>query len=187
MIVRMMTKDARLTEDVLKTMEKKIHQRLDAYYRHEEEDASALTVKVSENKRIFKVEINMPYAGHQFRTENEERESALPALDKGMDILERQIKKHKTRLSRNLRQEPTPIPEPMTIDDVNELAGDESDFKVVKVKRYASKPMSVPDALLQMDMLGHSFFTFHNAETGSVCTAYRRNDGDYGLIELISM
>ncbi|MDR3050496.1 MAG: HPF/RaiA family ribosome-associated protein [Oscillospiraceae bacterium] len=186
MIVRFAAKDARLPQDILDTTEKKLHQRLDGYYRHETPDASTVLVKIAERKRVFKVEINMPYGGQLFRTENEERETPLPALDKGIDVLERQIKKHKTRLSRDLRQSLTPE-EPVTLADLTPQDEDETEFKLVKVKRYAGKPMTVQDALIQMDLLGHTFYTFYNADTNSVCTAYRRNDGDYGLIELINL
>lgn len=188
MIVRFSAKDARLPEDTLQTMEKKVHARLDSYYRNEAADATTIFVKISERKRFYKLEINMPYGGQLLRTEHEERENAMPALDKGLDVLERQVKKYKTRMNRNLR-------ESIKADaagQVEDAAGTEAvamddgeEFRVVKVKRYETKPMSVQDALLQMDLLGHNFFMFHNTETNAVCTAYRRTDGDYGLIELV--
>ena len=187
MIVRFTVKEARLPEDVLHTMEKKLHQRLDSYYRSEPKDASAVLVKIAENKHVFKVEINMPYGGQLLRTENEERDSVMPALDKGIDVLERQVKKHKTRMTRNLRASIKPDePVETAVDEAAaaETAADE-DFQVVRIKRYESKPMTVQDAVLQMELLGHSFYTFYNMESNKVCTVYRRNDGDYGLIELI--
>lgn len=183
MIVRFAAKDARLPEDMLKTMEKKLHQRLDSYYRNEAEDATTILVKIAENKRIFKMEINMPYGGQMLRAEHAERENAMTALDKGIDVLERQIKKHKTRITRNLRQSLHPL-EPVDLADIAEPEEGEA-FRVVKVKRYETKPMAVQDALLQMDLLGHNFFMFMNAENNKACTVYRRNDGDYGLIELV--
>ena len=64
-----------------------------------------------------------------------------------------------------------------------ELA-EEADEKVVRVKRYAAKPMSVDDAILEMDLLGHSFYMFNNIESGNAATVYRRTDGGCGLIEL---
>ena len=102
MTVRIAAKDTKLPEDVLLSIEKKLHQRLDSYYRNEraeDESGSILTVKISERKRQFKVEINMPYGGQLLRTENEERDNVMPALDKGIDVLERQVKKHKTRMA----------------------------------------------------------------------------------------
>lgn len=189
MNVRFAAKDARLPEDVLHTVEKKLHQRLDSYYRGEPLDASTVLVKVAEKKRVYKVEINMPYGGQLLRTEHEERDNPMPALDKGIDVLERQIKKHKTRMTRNLRDTiklSELVPEPDESAAGIEIDGAESgDFRVVKVKRYESKPMSVQDAVLQMELLGHNFYMFHNVESNRVCTAYRRNDGDYGLLELV--
>ena len=179
MNVRFIVKDARIPQSALETMEKRLHQRLDSYYRVQAEDTSTLVVKITERKGIYKVEITMPYAQHVLRTENEERDMAMPALDKGIDILERQVKKHKTRLNRNLRDVPHPIVE------AAEPVEEERDFEVVKVKQYERKPMSVQDAILEMNLLEHSFFTFLNAQTQQVCTVYRRADGDYGLIELV--
>jgi len=185
MNVRFVTKDARLSEDVLRTMEKKLHQRLDSYYRSGEADAATVLVKIAEKKSIFKVEINMPYGGQQLRTENEERDSAMPALDKGIDVLERQVKKHKTRMTRHLRDSIKPAEEAdlAAMEAEGDPDGGE-DFRVVKIKRYEAKPMTVQDAVLQMELLGHNFYMFHNTENNKICTAYRRNDGDYGLIEL---
>ena len=179
MIVRFIVKDARIPQSALDMMEKKLHQRLDGYYRTQAEDASTLVVKITERKGVYKVEITMPYAQHVLRTENEERDMAMPALDKGIDILERQVKKHKTRLSRNLRDVPQPI------EEAAESAEEARDFDVVKVKRYERKPMSVQDAILEMDLLEHTFFTFFNSQSQQICTVYRRADGDHGLIELI--
>jgi len=190
MNVRFVTKEARLPEDVLRTMEKKLHQRLDAYYRGEAAGAVTVMVKITEKKHVYKVEINMPYGGKLLRTENEERDSAMPALDKGIDVLERQVKRHKTRMTRNLRDSIKPGEDAalsaleMEAATGADEAADE-DFRVVRRKRHESKPMTVQDAVLQMELLGHSFYTFHNTENNTVCTVYRRNDGDYGLIELI--
>ena len=188
MDVRFVAKDARLPEDALHTMEKKLRQRLDSYYRNDRifvDVAPIVLVKISEKKRIFKVEINMPYGGQLLRTENEERDSAMPALDKGIDVLERQVKRHKTRMTRKLRDSIKPGEAADTPPDADTESDADGDFRVVKVKRHESKPMSVQDAVFQMELLGHSFYTFQNSENNKVCTAYRRNDGDYGLIELV--
>ena len=86
------------------------------------------------------------------------------------------MKKLRTRLTRDLRKKP-PV--------ANAAAdADEEEIAVVRVKRYASKPMSVEDAILEMDMLGHSFYMFNNVETGRAATVYLRKDGGCGLIEL---
>ena len=123
--------------------------------------------------------MTMPYMGHTLRTENQEREISLPALDKGIDVLERQMKKLRTRLGRDLRKKPVAAPA-----DVPAEEPEEEEEAVVRVKRYAAKPMSVEDAILEMNLLGHSFYMFNNIESGKAATVYRRKDGGCGLIEL---
>ena len=184
MIVRFVMKDAHVPASIQETMNKRCHQRMDAYFKDEAPDATVITVRVTEQKSTFKVEMTMPYLGHTLRTENQEREISLPALDKGIDILERQMKKLRTRLGRDLRKKPAVAEEAPA--PVEEEAIEEQE-KVIRVKRYAAKPMSVDDAILEMDLLGHSFYMFNNIETGNAATVYRRTDGGCGLIELASL
>ncbi|MBO5535898.1 MAG: HPF/RaiA family ribosome-associated protein [Clostridia bacterium] len=179
MIVRFNTKAAHVPAQVLETMERRTHQRLDSYFREEAPEATVITVRIQEQKNMFKVEMTMPYYGHILRTENQEREISLPALDKGIDVLERQMKKLRTKLGRDLRRKPELDEEPAIAEP-----DEEENENVVRVKRYASKPMNVEDAILEMNLLGHSFFMFNNIESGKVATVYRRKDGGCGLIEL---
>lgn len=179
MIVRFNTKAAHVPAQVLETMERRTHQRLDSYFREETPEATVITVRIQEQKNMFKVEMTMPYYGHILRTENQEREISLPALDKGIDVLERQMKKLRTKLGRDLRRKPELDEEPAAAEP-----DEEENENVVRVKRYASKPMNVEDAILEMNLLGHSFFMFNNIESGKVATVYRRKDGGCGLIEL---
>ena len=182
MIVRFVMKDAHVPASIQETMNKRCHQRMDAYFRDEAPDATVITVRITEQKSTYKVEMTMPYLGHTLRTENQEREISLPALDKGIDILERQMKKLRTRLGRDLRRKPA-VAEDVPIDEP-EAAAEEAAEQVVRVKRYAAKPMSVEDAILEMNLLGHSFYMFSNIETGNAATVYLRKDGGCGLIEL---
>ena len=179
MIVRFVMKDAHVPAAVQETMNKRVHQRMDAYFKEEAEDATVITVRITEQKSTYKVEMTMPYLGHTLRTENQEREISLPALDKGIDVLERQMKKLRTRLGRDLRKKPA-----VAAEAAPEIAEEEEAEQVVRVKRYAAKPMSVEDAILEMNLLGHSFYMFSNIETGMAATVYRRKDGGCGLIEL---
>ena len=178
MIVRFVMKDAHVPASIQETMNKRCHQRMDAYFKDEAEDATVITVRVSQQKSMFKVEMTMPYMGHTLRTENQEREISLPALDKGIDILERQMKKLRTRLSRDKRRKPT-VDEAAVIPEI-----EEEEEQIIRTKRYAAKPMSVEDAILEMDMLGHAFYMFINIESDLPATVYRRQDGGCGLIEL---
>ena len=181
MIVRFVMKDAHVPASIQETMNKRCHQRMDAYFKDEAPDATVITVRVTEQKSTYKVEMTMPYLGHTLRTENQEREISLPALDKGIDILERQMKKLRTRLGRDLRKKPAVAEDAPAIAEEEAI---EEQEKVLRVKRYAAKPMSVDDAILEMDLLGHSFYMFNNIESGNAATVYRRTDGGCGLIEL---
>ena len=101
-------------------------------------------------------------------------------IDKAQDILERQIRKHKTRLSKRLQEGVLKQPDAFRPEvDVEE----EKEFNVVRTKRFAVKPMPVEEAILQMNLLGHEFYMFSNAETNQVNVVYKRKDGNYGLIE----
>jgi len=204
MVTRFVIKDAHVPAGIVETMERRIHQRMDAYFKDEAEGDTVISVRITEQKNTYKVEMTMPYMGHTLRTENQEREISLPALDKGIDVLERQMKKLRTRLARDLRKKP-PVADAAADADEEEIAvvrvkryaskppvaeaapetdDDDEEETVVRIKRYASKPMSVEDAILEMDMLGHSFYMFNNVETGRAATVYRRKDGGCGLIEL---
>ena len=103
MITRFVIKDAHVPAGIVETMERRIHQRMDAYFKDEAEGDTVISVRITEQKNTYKVEMTMHYMGHTLRTENQEREISLPALDKGIDVLERQMKKLRTRLARDLR------------------------------------------------------------------------------------
>ena len=132
MIVRFVMKDAHVPAAVQETMNKRVHQRMDAYFKEEAEDATVITVRITEQKSTYKVEMTMPYMGHTLRTENQEREISLPALDKGIDVLERQMKKLRTRLGRDLRKKPVAAPAEVPAEEP-----EEEEEAVVRVKRYA--------------------------------------------------
>jgi putative sigma-54 modulation protein len=100
-------------------------------------------------------------------------------IDKAEDILERQIRKNKTRLEKRLHTG-TFKPEYFNADvHVDE----ETEFQLVRTKRFTVKPMPVEEAILQMNLLGHEFFMFANSDTNQMNVVYKRKDGGYGLIE----
>lgn len=101
------------------------------------------------------------------------------AIDKAIDRLEGQIRKNKTRLSKRIYKDAFKTESFSAFSNVEE----ESDFKVVRTKKFAIKPMTVEEAILQMNLIGHEFFVFSNAETLDTNVVYRRKDGNYGLIE----
>lgn len=120
------------------------------------------------------IEITIQYGGTFFRSE-EGAESFQNAIDEAVESLERQIRKNKTRLEKRLRTGAFNV----TPDDTDEE--EEGEFRI-RTKTFPIKPMSVEEAILQMNLLEHQFFMFRDAETGEPCVVYRRKDGDYGLI-----
>jgi len=148
--------------------------KLDKFFNEDTE--AHVTMSVQKNRHIL--EVTIPYNGITFRAEVES-EDMYSAIDKAEEILERQIRKNRTRLEKRLRTGAFK-PENFRKDiDVEE----EEEFKVVRTKRFAIKPMPVEEAILQMNLLGHEFFVFTNAETNDINVVYRRKDGNYGLIE----
>lgn len=112
-----------------------------------------------------------------FRAE-ESTTDMYASIDKAIDKLSRQIRRHRTKLDKRLH---TPAPE--AIDEPEVVEAEEEERKVVRVKHFNVKPMSVEDAIMQMEMLGHSFYLFENSDSGRMCVLYIRQDGDYGLLE----
>ena len=100
------------------------------------------------------------------------------ALDAAVGYIERQILKNKTRLSKRLRSEGFPAPAPVGDFEVAE----EKEFDIVRTKRFAVKPMSTEEAILQMNLLDHNFFVFRSSEDVSLSIVYRSKSGGYGLI-----
>ena len=113
------------------------------------------------------------------------------AVDRVADVVDRQIRRFKGKVyhssqarksGRGFRDVPPEAIIEMP-EDVEEEEAIAEMGQVVRTKRFAMQPMSVEDAILQMEMLGHSFFLFFNMDTGDYSVAYRRHDGDYGMIE----
>ena len=100
------------------------------------------------------------------------------AIDAAVGYIERQILKNKTRLAKRLRTEGFPPPAPADDFEVAE----EKEFPIVRTKRFSVKPMSPEEAILQMNLLDHSFFVFRSSEDDGLSIVYRRKNGGYGLI-----
>ena len=172
-----------LTEALKDYVEKKIG-RLEKYF--EAPLASDLHVTLSVYKNMHNVEVTIPLVGALLRAE-EKNADMYAAIDLVLEKLERQIRKHKTRMNRKHRQQgglKELIREDFATTSMARLLDEEDeDFEVVRNKKFTLKPMDVEEAILQMNMIGHSFFVFANAVTDRVNVVYKRNDGKYGLIE----
>lgn len=140
------------------------------------DDVNEATVIMTVEGDSHKVEVTVPYNGVILRGE-EATGDMYSSIDLITDKLEKQIEKYKGKLARRRFSNGQKAA-------VDVRAQDESDGpKVVKTKRFAIKPMPVDEAVMQMNLLGHSFFVFSNAETEQVNVVYKRKDGNYGLIE----
>jgi putative sigma-54 modulation protein len=103
------------------------------------------------------------------------------SIDLVADKLERQVKRYRNRRSRKgahhiATHVAPPLGEPVVLPDEEEAV-------IVKSKRFNMKPMPPEEAMLQMELIGHDFFVFVNADSEDVCVIYKRRDGNYGLIE----
>ena len=143
------------------------------------EDTEAKIV-VSQQREEMIVETTIFYKGFFFRAEAKDREM-LTAADVCLENLDRQIRKNKTRLSKKLRD--SGFDKVIASTPPSEEIGEESEFKIIRTKFVEAKPMSAEEAILQMNMLGHSFFIFNNPDANAVNIVYKRRDGNYGLIE----
>lgn len=162
--------------------EKKVS-KLERYF--ENPPASEVYVNMEVHQNEHKIEVTIPMSGLLLRAE-EKHIDMYAAIDLVVEKLERQIRKHKTKINRKFRQ--TGLRNALASKKVvnghalNERE-EEEDIEIVRTKRFNLKPMDTEEAILQMDMLGHNFFVFSNAESGDTNVVYRRKDGKYGLIE----
>lgn len=173
MKINIFAKNMQLTDALKEATEKKIS-RLDKFFRQDVQAKVVLSVE----KKIQKVEVTIPFNGRIVRVE-ESSDDMYNSIDEAVEALEKQIRKHKTKLqSKRHANESIKFEniEPLEDEDIEE-------FKVVKTKRFAIKPMNIEEAILQMDLLKHNFFVFLNADTDEVNVVYKRKDKNYGLIE----
>ncbi|MYL33981.1 ribosome-associated translation inhibitor RaiA [Pontibacillus yanchengensis] len=170
-----------VTGAIKEYVEKKIG-KLARYF--DEEPSSEVHVNLSVYNDEQQIEVTIPMPNLLLRAE-EQHVDLYAAIDLVVDKLERQIRKHKTKVNRKFRNEGAPKYVFAQMEDEAKRADpyDDNDIEIVRNKRFDLKPMDSEEAVLQMDMLGHSFFVFTNVETDSTNVVYRRRDGRYGLIE----
>lgn len=157
--------------------EKKVG-KLDRYFKTEAEANLVFSVEKGRNK----VELTIWSGGTILRV-SESTSDMFASIDAAVTSMERQLRKHKARLEKRLRQDA--FERTVPVDEVSSFVPDETEdsFEVVRTKKFPIKPMTVDEAILQMDLLGHTFFAFKNEDSGAFAVVYRRNDGGYGLIE----
>lgn len=156
-----------------------IEKKFDKLSKFFSEDTVA-TVTMGYKKNRQTMEAMIPIKGMIFRSEYTDNDMNV-CLDKVVSKLFTQITRYKKKIEKNHRHVPLnydQVPEPAEAEEVQEL-------KPIKTKQFEISPMDVEEAILQMEMLEHSFFVFMNSENGKVDVVYKRNDGAYGLIDPI--
>ena len=169
-------KKVTLPESVHAYAEKKVS-KLDRYFRDDAEACVAFSVEKNRNK----VELTVHASNMYFRA-SESTSDMYASIDAAVSDIERQIRKNKTRLARRIRQDAF-----VRSTDVTSFVPETEDteeYKLIKIKEFTMMPMSRDEAILQMNLLGHNFFAFRDEDAdGAFAVVYRRNDGDYGLLE----
>ncbi|MFK4997222.1 ribosome hibernation-promoting factor, HPF/YfiA family [Bacillus sp. N9] len=171
-----------VTEAIRDHIEKKVS-KLGRYFNESPEANVHVNLKVNPDKKA-KVEVTIPIPQLVLRAE-ETHDDLYAAVDLIVDKLERQIRKHKTKVNRKFREKGN-IKELFSTkvnDAAVALEEEEEELNIVRTKRFDLKPMDSEEAVLQMNLLGHSFFIYTDAETDGTHIVYRRRDGKYGLIE----
>ncbi len=165
-------------------LEEKITDKLTKYNKYfGDEGVFSIKIRPERDDRheVKKVEITLKLQNHIYRAEAKDEE-LLTAVDRTLDKLESQIRRQRKRIEKQVHDYS------YMKDYLNDIeaGGDEEEYAektIIKRKSFALVPMTPDDAVLQMEMLGHSFLVYLDAETGNVNVVYKRKDGNYGLIE----
>lgn len=163
----------KVTDAMKSYIEEKIG-KLDKYLENKADVHANVVVKVKNHIQI--VEITIPLKSFILRSE-EHQEDFYAAVDKAVDILERQIRKNKTRLmSKQVKTKD------FLLEYIEEIDEEEQE-DIIKRKKVEVKPMNEEEAILQMELLGHQFYMYKDSETNKPAVVYKRKDNGYGIIE----
>lgn len=175
MKVKIRGKNITVTKGIQEKVEKKLS-KLDKYFITQDVEASVLVRTYPEGQKI---EVTIPTEYVLLRAE-EVNDDLYAAIDLVIDKLEGQIRKYKTKLSRKSKNNKLAfnIAELEKLDD-----SDEEEDVIVKTKTINPKPMDMEEAIMQMEMMDHTFFVYLDAESNKVSVVYKRNNGGYGLLE----
>lgn len=156
----------------------KLYDKLSKFDKFFKEEAEATATFKTQKDTVY-LEVCLSAGDMIIRAEADDPD-AKSAIDKIDDIIVGQFRKYKTKLEKKVKN--SGYEEIVNYD--NNFSEEETEFKVVKSKKFFVKPMSVDEAILQMNLIGHQFFVFTNADTEQTCIVYKRKDRNYGLIEV---
>ena len=167
-------KNIEITQGLKDTIERKLG-KLERYFTPDTE----IIVTLSVEKDRQKIEVTIPVKGDIIRSEQESTDMYV-SIDLVEEVIERQLRKYKNKLV--AKHQAGGSFNQTFVESEDEVA-DSNEIRIVRTKRFGIKPMFPEDACMQMDLLGHNFFVFSNAETEEVNVVYKRKDGSFGLIE----
>lgn len=171
-------KNMTISKNVTERIEKKTA-KMSRYLLPDTEMQIRLSKEARRDLRI--VEITVPMGNNVIlRAEASEPENLFLAIDQALAKIERQIHRHRTKLGKRIREDAFAA-EPEYIEEAD--LGEDETLQIMRRKTFPVRPMSVEDAAVQMEMLGHSFFAFVNVETEQINVLYQRRDGGLGLLE----
>ena len=165
-------KNIELTDGIKKAVEDKLS-KLEKYFTPDTD----VNVTLSVEKDRQKIEVTIPMKGNMIRSEQVSNDMYV-SIDLVEEVIERQLRKYRTKLvTKKQNAEAYFTPDFMDADT------EEEEVKIVRSKKFGIKPMYPEDACVQMELLGHDFYVFINAETEDVNVVYKRKGNTYGLIE----
>lgn len=159
----------------LKSMVEEKLSKLERYFKED----TIVNVTMSTEKDRKRIEVTIPVKGSIIRSEQESNDM-YASIDMVEEVIERQMRKYRTKLAnryQNAKADAGFTEDYLSTDDPEE------EIKIIRSKKFGIKPMYPEDACIQMELLGHNFYVFSNAETGEVNVVYKRKDGAFGLIE----
>lgn len=171
MTINMTARNTTIRDSFKKSLQKKLS-KLDRFF----DDEVVANVTVTHEGGRETVEVTIKSDDLFFRSEKTTSDR-LDSLDMVVDALFRQIVKNKSKLQKRMRKTA------FEAGYENDFIGSEDTYEIVRSKRFNVKPMDVEEAILQMNLIGHSFYMFRNSESNEICVVYKRNDGNYGVLE----
>jgi len=162
--------------EVTSSLETAIKEKLGKLDKFFAEDTTAhVTLSVHRERHI--IEVTIPVKGNVIRCEQSSTDM-YTSIDQAVEVIERQLKRYKSKIVKKHKTQAA-----FKREYLEEPYGSDEEIRIVRNKQFEMKPMYPEDACVQMELLGHAFYVFRNAETEQINVVYKRKDGSYGLIE----
>ncbi|MCL2555515.1 MAG: ribosome-associated translation inhibitor RaiA [Firmicutes bacterium] len=178
MIIEIVSKNYNISDRLKNLIEKKL-EKLDRYFEEDTKVKIMLkAIQVYQNTELFSLELSIAAGKDIMRVEVSDKDM-FATIDLAIPKLEKQIIKHRKKVASKFKKFREKVISEQEVSEAEEIRA------VVRSKTYGLVPMTVEDAIEEQELIGHSFYVFLNKTTNAVNVLYKRNDGDYGLIETI--